>query len=98
VKLTRLSCNDFADTAVRLQLFALAYNFGNFLLHFVLPKSIRHWSMTTLREKLIKIGAKVARRAQYTIFRMTEVAGSRELFSAIIARIGQNGGMGSNTG
>jgi hypothetical protein len=74
VKWTRLSCHDFADNAVRLQLFALAYNFGNFLRQLALPKPIRHWSMTTLREKLIKIGAKVVRHARYTIFQIAEVA------------------------
>jgi hypothetical protein len=93
---TRLSCHDFADNAMRLQLFALAYNLGNFLRQMELPKPIRHWSMTTLREKLIKIGAKVVRHARYTIFKMAEVAVSRELFSAIIDRIGQIGEMVSS--
>jgi len=31
VKWTKLSCHDFVDNQVRLQLFALAYNLGNFL-------------------------------------------------------------------
>ena len=31
IKWTRLSCRTFAANAVRLQLHALAYNFGNFL-------------------------------------------------------------------
>jgi hypothetical protein len=31
VKWTRLSCHDFVDNQVRLQLFVLAYNLGNFL-------------------------------------------------------------------
>jgi hypothetical protein len=97
VKWTRLACHDFADSAVRLQLFALAYDFGNFLRQLALPKPMRHWSMTTLREKLINIGAKVARHARYTIFQLAEVAVSRELFSAIIARTGQIGAMVSNT-
>jgi len=30
VKWTRLSCHDFVDNQVRLQIFALAYNLGNF--------------------------------------------------------------------
>ncbi len=97
VKWTRLSCHDFADNAVRLRLFALAYNFGNFLRQLALPEPIRHWSMTTLREQLIKIGAKVVHHARYTIFQMAEVAMPRELFSAIIVRIRQIGGMVSNT-
>ena len=33
-----------------------------------LPKPVRHWSLTTLREKLIKIGAKVTRHAKYVTF------------------------------
>jgi hypothetical protein len=61
VKWTNLSCRTFKDNQTRLQLFALAYNLGNFLRRLALPKSIRQWSLTTLREKLIKIGAKVTR-------------------------------------
>ena len=57
VKWTRLSCRDFKDNQVRLQLFALAYNLGNFLCRLALPRSVQHWSLTALREKLIKIGA-----------------------------------------
>jgi hypothetical protein len=43
--------------------------------------------MTTLREKLIKIGAKVVSHARYIIFQMAEVAVSQELFEAILGRI-----------
>ncbi len=53
---TRLSCHDFDDNQVRLQLFVLAYNLGNFLRRFALPASVKHWTLTTLRDKLIKIG------------------------------------------
>jgi Transposase DDE domain group 1 len=68
VKWTRLSCHDFVDNQVRLQLFALAYNQGNFFRQVALRKSMRHWTMTTLREKVIKIGAKVVAHARYVIF------------------------------
>ena len=54
---TRLSCRAFRDNAVRLQLFALAYNLANFLRLLVLPNEVAPWSLTTLREKLVKIGA-----------------------------------------
>ena len=57
VKWTKLSCRKFKDNQTRLQLFALAYNLGNFLRRLALPKPVRHWSLTTLRDKLIKIGA-----------------------------------------
>ena len=39
---TRLSCHDFTDNQVRLQLFALAYNLGNFLRLLALPNEVRH--------------------------------------------------------
>lgn len=87
VKWTRLSCRNFRDNQARLQLFALAYNLGNFLRRLALPKAVKHWSLTTLREKLIKIGAKVVRHAKYVIFQMAEVAVPREMFAAILDRI-----------
>ena len=87
VKWTKLSCRTFKDNQARLQLFALAYNLGNFLRRLVLPKPVRHWSLTTLREKLIKIGAKVTRHAKYVTFQLAEVAVTRNLFAAILDRI-----------
>jgi hypothetical protein len=91
VKWTRLSCHDFKDNQVRLQLFALAYNLGNFLRRLALPRSVKHWSLTTLREKLIKIGAKVVTHSRYVIFQMAEVAVPRELFAVILDRIQRYG-------
>ena len=84
---TRLSCHDFADNQVRLQLFALAYNLDNFLRRLALPRSISHWSLSTLQTRLIKIGAKVVRHARYTCFQMAEVSILRNLFAAILRRI-----------
>ena len=63
LKWTRLSCRRFADNQVRLKLFALAYNLANFLRRLALPRGVKHWSLTTLREKLVKIGAKVTQHA-----------------------------------
>ena len=64
MKWIKLSCWRFKDNAARLQLFALAYNLANFLRQLVLPKLIQGWTLTTLREKLIKIGAKVVTHAK----------------------------------
>ena len=49
---------------VRLQLHVLAYNMGDFLRTLALPDEIEHWSISTMREKLIKIGAKVVRHGR----------------------------------
>ena len=64
----------------------LTYRFYGFRT-LALPKKIEHWTLTTLREKLIKIGAKVVPHARYTIFQMAEVAVPRELFRSILERI-----------
>ncbi len=49
------------------------------------PKEVGHWSLTTLREKLIKIGAKVGRHGRYITFQMAEVAIPRPLFAETCA-------------
>jgi hypothetical protein len=87
VKWTKLSCRRFKDNVARLQLFALAYNLANFLRQLVLPKPIKSWTLTTLREKLIKIGAKVVRHSKYVLFQLAEVAVPRKLFARILGRI-----------
>ena len=84
IKWTRLSCRKFRDNAVRLQLHALAYNLANFMRTLALPKEVEHWSLTTLREKLVKIGAKVVRHGRYVTFQLAEVAVPRELFRKIL--------------
>ena len=81
---TRLSCHSFRNNAVRLQLHALAYNLGNFLCTLALPEAVEHWSLTTLREKLIKIGAKVVRHGRYATFQLAEVAIPRALFAEVL--------------
>ena len=84
---TRLSCHSFRNNVVRLQFHALAYNLGNFLGTLALPEAVEHWSLTTLRNKLIKIGAKVVRHGRYITFQLAEVAISRTLFGEILRLI-----------
>jgi hypothetical protein len=50
----------------------------------MLPRSIRSWTLTTLREKLVKIGAKVVSHARYIVFQLAKVAVPRQLFAAIL--------------
>jgi hypothetical protein len=87
VKWTRLSCTTFRGNAVRLQLHALAYNLANFLRTLALPGEVERGSLTTLREKVVKIGAKIVAHGRYLVFQMAEVAVSRELFRGILHRI-----------
>jgi hypothetical protein len=87
MKWTRLSCCTFAANAVRLQLHALAYNLANFMRTLALPDAVKHWSLTSLREKLVKIGAKIVTHARYVTFQMAEVAVPSPLFEEILRLI-----------
>jgi hypothetical protein len=87
IKWTRLSCRTFAANAVRLQLHALAYNLGNFMRTLAMPKTVERWSLTSLREKLIEIGAKVVNHGRYVTFQLAEVAVPRQMFADILSLI-----------
>jgi hypothetical protein len=89
IRWTRLSCRSFAANAVRLELHALAYNLGNFLRTLATPEPIKDWSLTSLKEKLIKIGAKVVSHGRYVAFQMAEVAIPRNLFAEILGLIAE---------
>ena len=87
IRWARLSCQKFRNNEARLQLHTLAYNLGNFLRTLALPKAVEKWLLTTLREKLVKIGAKVVRHGRYIMFQLAEVATPRDLFADILRRI-----------
>jgi hypothetical protein len=56
------------------------------------PEPIKDWSLTTLttlKEKFIKIGAKVVSHGRYVAFQMAEVAISRHLFADILQLIAE---------
>ena len=52
-----------------------------------LPAEVAQWSMTTLRERLVKIGAKIVRHGRSIAFQMAEVAVPRALFQEILSAI-----------
>src|SRR5262249_17123395 len=68
---------------------ALAYNLGNFLRTLATPEPIKDWSLTTLKDKLIKIGAKVVSHGRYVVFQMAEVAIPRQMFQEILRLIAE---------
>jgi hypothetical protein len=84
---TRQCCHSFRNNEVRLQLHAVVYNLGNFLRTLALPEAVEQWSLMTLRDTLIKIGAKVVRHGRHITFQFAEVAISRTLFAEIRRRI-----------
>src|SRR6516162_9514539 len=58
---------------------------GNFMRTLAMPKAAEPWSLTSLRDKLIKIGAKVVSHGRYVTFQMAEVAVSRQMFADILS-------------
>ncbi len=52
-----------------------------------LPEAIKQWSLTSLREKLLNIRAKVVCHGRYVIFQMAEVAVPKEFFQEILRLI-----------
>ncbi len=89
MKWTRLSCCSSAGNAVRLQLHALAYNLANFMRTLALPEAVAHWSLTSPREKLVKVGAKIVTHARYVTFQMAEAAVPRNLFEEFLRMIAE---------
>ena len=55
----------------------------------MLPQEVEHWSLTVLREKLVKIGAKVVSHGRYVTFQLAEVAVPRGLFEKILRLIAE---------
>ena len=53
------------------------------------PASIKDWSLTSLKDKLIKIGAKVVSHGRYITFQMAEVAIPRRMFQEILRMIAE---------
>ena len=52
-----------------------------------MPKAVEPWSLTSLREKLIKTGAKLVSHGRYVMFQMAEVSVPRQMFHDILRLI-----------
>ena len=86
---TRLSCHKFVANQVRLALFVLAYNLGNFLRRLALPEAVKDWSLRSVHAKLIKTGGRLVRHARRLVFHLAAVAFPGEGFAALLDRIGR---------
>ncbi len=87
MKSGRLSCHWSVDNTVRLLLFAVACKLANSKGRLALAEPVKHWSLNSLRERLVKIEANVGRRPQYITFYMAGVAAPRELLGEILVWI-----------
>jgi hypothetical protein len=87
VKMTRLSCHRFRANEVRLWLSAIAYNLGNLWRRLALPQRIAKWSLTSLRQRLVKTGGRLVKHARYYWLLLAESYLTRRLFAAMVRRI-----------
>jgi hypothetical protein len=83
LKWTRPSCRRSRDNQARPPLFALACNLGDFLRQRSQPRPVQTWTLTTLRETQIEIGAIVVRPGKALTF---PAAVPRALFAARLDR------------
>ena len=86
--MTRLSCHKFRSNEVRLWLTIIAYNLGNLWRRLLLPQRIEKWSLTSLQQRLVKTGGRLAKHARYYWLLLAEGHLSRRLFVAMLRRIG----------
>jgi hypothetical protein len=72
---------------VRLWLFVLAYNLGNFMRRLALPESVNHWSLTSIQTRLIKTGGRLVRHARRLVFQLAEILVTRGMLTGMLERI-----------
>jgi len=62
---------------------------GHFLRTLAMADPVQDWTLTSLKEKLIKIGAKVVSHNCTGAFQMAEVAIPRQTFQEMLRRIAE---------
>ncbi len=84
---TRLPCKRSRKNEIRLQLRARANDLVNYLRVIELPEEMSDLALTGLQLKLIKLEARVVRRARAIMFQLAKVAFTGPVVRAILAAI-----------
>ncbi len=87
VAMTRLSCHRFRANEVRLWLSVIAHNLGNLWRRLALPAAVANWSLTSLRQRLVKTGGRLIKHARYYWLLLAESHLTRRLFGGMLQRI-----------
>ena len=77
----------FTANTVRLQLHATACKLVNCLRTLTLPQAVSHASTTALRDRLVKVDAKIVRYGRSITFQMAEAMVCPGLFQQILHAI-----------
>ena len=65
----------------------LAHDLAKLLHSLALPNEVAQWSLSTLREKLVKTGARIVRHGRFLVFPRADVSVLRAQFAAVLSRI-----------
>jgi hypothetical protein len=87
VAMTRLSCHRFRANEVRLWLSVIAYNLVNLWRRLALPAAVANWSLTGLKQRLVKTGGRLIKHARYYWLLLAESHLTRRLFGGVLQRI-----------
>jgi hypothetical protein len=85
--MTRLSCHRFRANEVRLWLSVIAYNLVNLWRRLALPAAVANWSLTGLKQRLVKTGGRLIKHARYYWLLLAESHLTRRLFGGMLSRI-----------
>jgi hypothetical protein len=83
----RLPCHHFHANEVRLWLRLIAYNLGNLWRRLVLPMRVVTCSLTSLQQRLVKIGGRLIKHVRYYWLRLAGGHLTRPLFAGMLWRI-----------
>ena len=72
---------------MRLWLSVITYNLGNLWQRLALPRRIRNWSLTSLQQRFLKTGGRLAKHARYYWLLLAEGHLRRRLFGSMLRRI-----------
>jgi hypothetical protein len=87
VPLEAVVCWAFRHNAVCLQASRARLRHRELPSHAGFAERVAQRSLTTLREKLVKIGARIVRHGRYVVFQLAKLAVPRVLFTKILRRI-----------
>lgn len=85
----RMSSSSFIANSNKLQISMLAYNFNNWFRRLCMSKDIKSFRMETIRNKVIKVAAKVVHHARKITFKLCSSYPYKDFFNSIIERLKQ---------
>lgn len=78
----------FVANQVRLWLFDLAYNLGNFLRRLAPREGMKNWSLTSIQTRLTQRVGRSVHHARRPVFKLAEVLVTGDIFDKTMDKLG----------